>query len=130
MNSSADSLAVVQEVAVARAAVVCFGMQTVLWNKMYYAAWVHHSCFEDFHIGTHLSGGDRIFLDRLALLISNIESYFPNSRYLSAKEDHDRIFAVRALANVRNIDVLRPDYDVSLSELWVRTTIFILTTPN
>ena len=48
---------------------------------------------------------------------------------LIAEETRDKVYAVCAPARVESVESLRPDYDISLRELWLRTAKSILSTP-
>ena len=46
---------------------------------------------------------------------------------LSVSVPHDLLYAIRAISQVENVPELRPDYDLSLSELWKRVAVHMRT---
>lgn len=134
-----DRLWVVQEVAVAQMVTVRFGHHDFGLHDLWHGAYIHLA---------EITGGfinprscETSILRRCERLLASRETYQRRVHHvhqsllstllathgLKAKEDHDRIYAVRALAHIESFEELEPDYEIPILELWTRATIVILT---
>lgn len=52
------------------------------------------------------------------------------TRNTSCRLQHDRVFAVRRLANVQHVELLRPNYKMAIGELWKRVAVVELSSPS
>ena len=53
-----------------------------------------------------------------------------NTLYADCSNSHDRIFAIRKIAEAHYIDLLMPDYSLPIEDLWKRAAIVELTHPS